>query len=649
MRTLRITVACTLSAVLAACGASQPQPGAGGADQAAASPATASGTITGFGSTLDVDGVAYDVTGATVSDDTDPASPAVATLADLQLGQRVDVELDSSCHLSHIRIDASVVGLVDPGSLDTTAGRFAVLAQPVSFQASGDRATLFVGVKDASGLAAGQQVVVHGKLDAQGVIAARLVVVLPQGVPLRERVRGVVAGASIDPAVDPSVAPAPRAAAATRTFKLGALTVDYTGAKVLPTGAKIADGETVVVFSRQPTTGTPPALVLKADTVLVRHHHPRAVVVRIGGPITHVTPVAGQALPDLTVDGVEVLTSTARLASGTTAAALVVGALVRVDGTLAGRVLTATEIEVLPAPVRHVFLAGQVSSFTGVSSFVVRGTTVDASSATFTDGATAEQLADGVSVAIVGHVSGSVVVAEHVTIFQPPPKRLLTFTGVVSHYDPTAKDATFRVLGIPMKLGNGVTFAGGTAEDFVNGARVQVTGSQDGPLFVVTAVKLLGHEPLPPVQLTGVVSDLTADAFVLNNATVSVTASTEIENGPLANGKRVFVLAQRSSAGALVALRVYVVPDHSPGGGGSDLPCPDAGAGAACAVLFTGPVTAITGETTFTVDATVVDASKATFSPAGKTMKDLAVGTVVIVGGNATRTGVNARTVQILR
>jgi hypothetical protein len=657
MRTFRITVACALSALLAACGGAN-SPGGGSASQdPAGSSLSASGTITGVGSTLDVDGVAYDVGGATVTDDTDPANPAAATLADLQLGQRVDVEMDSSCHPSHIRIDASLVGLVDPGSLDTTAGTFTVLAQPVSYELAGDRATLFVGVKDASGLAAGEQVVIHGKLDAQGVIAARLVVVLPEAVPLIERVAGVVAHASIDPSIDPSVAPSTLAAAARATFKLGALTVDYTAAKVLPHVAKIADGQTVVVFSRQPTTGTPTVPVLKADTVLVRQDHPRTVVVRIGGPISKVTPVAGQALPDLTVDGVEVLTSTAKLASGTSAEALVVGALVRVDGTLAGRVLTATEIEVLPVPVRPVFLEGQVSSFVGVSSFVVRGTAVDASAATFVGGATAAQLADGVTVAILGHVKGSVVVADQISILQPPPKRTMTFTGVVSGYDPTAKNATFRVLGLEMKLDAAVTFTGGTAADFVNGARVQVTGSHDGFLFVVTEVKLLGHEPSPPIQLTGVASGVTADAFVLNNVTISVTSSTKVENGPLANGKKVFVLAQKTS-GALVALEIRVVPgrdDPRPDPVCSDRAAPgvdhgpaqDKPAGGLCPIFVTGPVTEIVSATSFKLDGILVDAAKATFSPALTSVKDLKVGQVVMVGGNVTKGVIDATVVMI--
>lgn len=633
MRPNRFTTACALSALLAACAGSQPATDAGnGGTPDAAAPASGSGTITGFGAELIVDGVPYDVTGATVTDDTDPANPATGTLDDLRIGQHVDVELASTCRLSHIAIHATVMGLVDPGSIDTAAHRFTVLGQTVTFSPApigttdarrAGPATLFVGVQDAAGLGAGQLVKVHGAVDAQGVVAARLVVVLPEGTPLLQRVSGVVSGAD----------------AAARTFKIGALTVAHGGAKVLPRDAKIVDGEPVVVFSRKATTGTAPALTLPADTVHVRRDHFKVVTIRLGGPILAVTPVEGQAIPNLALQGVKVDSARATLEDGTTAGDLVVGAVVRVEGTLADGVLTAREIAVVPDHAqRKVVLAGQVSSFVSVRSFVVHGTTVDASQAAFAEGSSAAQLADGVRVLVVGHVSGAGVVADQVTVLPPPEKLAMTLVGVVDcDPDGASTTRTFRLHGTELRLDPDVVWTGGSASDLVDGALVRVTGTFEGRVFVATAVQFLGEPAIarPPLHLAGVISGVTADGFVLNNVTIGITSSTEIVNGPLRNGQRVLVIAEKGASG-LVARSVQVHARHLDDGEIDPQPIGTSGhvdhPGVPVPEL-TGPVSAVMGATTIKVDAQLVDVSRATFLPAGRSAKDLAVGRIVTVSG----------------
>lgn len=643
MRNHRTIIACALSAVLAACGGSGASgtPADAGKDPSASGDGrqvtVASGTITGVGTSLSVDGVSYDTARATVSDDTDPAHPATVSVGDVQLGELVDVDLDGSGHPCHFGIGAALAGLVDPGSVDTAAGRFTVLGQPVTWSSTGHPGTLFVGIRDGRLLRAGQLVKVHGHVGADGVLAARLVVVAPEGAPLVQRVRGVVKGAD----------------AAAKTFKLGTLTVAYGAAALVPSGSTIQDGETVVVFGKQPVTGTVPALTLAADAIRVVHArraHP--VVVRLGGPITAVTPVAGQALPDFALEGVEVATSSAKLTGGSRAEDLVVGAFVRVEGTLAAGVVAAAEITVIPAESqRRVVLVGPVTSFVSASSFVVRGATVDASSATFTDGGSADQLADGVVVAVLGHLAGKAVVADQITIQRPPPKIELTLTGVVRHYDASA--GTFELLGSRMELDPHVVWTGGTAADLADGVEVQVKGSYQPfqatearhlPTFVVTSVRILGQEHGRPLHLTGVVSAVTADGFVLNDVTVAVTSSTRVVNGPVAAGQRVAVLAQQGAAGAVTAVWVQVIR----GGHVDDAPPGDATAPIANAVHFTGVVTSVKDATTFAVNGTLVDASKAEYFPEGAKASDLTVGKHVTVGGTMSADVVTAVVVKIL-
>lgn len=621
MRTLRTTAVLALSALLAACGGSG---GSSGPDQGAVAtdPSMATGTVTGFGPTLTVDGVSYDASAATVSDDTDPASPAPASASDLTIGQQVELVLHGG-RPTHVGINATLVGLIDPGSLDTTAGRFTVLDQAVTYSQSGDAATRLVGVKDASGLGVGRLVTVHGVVDATGAVAARLVVVMPKDAPLVQRVRGVAQG------VD----------AAAKTLKIGRLTVGYAKAKLLPEGAVPADGDAVVVFSRQATTGTSPELLLAADTVRVIHARTQQVAVRLGGPVTAVTPVSGQAIPNLELAGLKVDASRAKLAAGTSADALVVGAVVRVDGTVEAGVVMAAEIAVVPREVEHrVVLVGQVSAFAGIDSFVVRGATVDGSKATFTPGSSAEQLADGVAVTVLGHVSGSVIVADQITVFLPPPQVPTTLVGVVSGLDAAAK--TFRLAGLEMRLDAAVTYEGGVAADLLDGARVRVTGVFDGKVLLVKKVELV-KEPARRQTLAGVVSGLDADSFVVDDTTVTVTSKTDVVNGPLADGQRVFVLAQ-AEGGAVVALRVEVVREVPPVCGKGY------GCAVANAVHFTGAVSAITGAATFKVDGgPTIDASKAEFLPKGKSVADLAVGQVVTVGGTMSDGVVTATVVLV--
>lgn len=645
--TRRIAMAWALSALLAACGGSSSPTTNPGDAGPAATPAAVSGAVTGVGSNLTVDGVAYDVSGSTVTDDTDPANPQPASLTDLQLGQQVDLTLHPSGKPARVAIHATLVGPVDEGSIDAT-GAFTVLGQAVTFAATGDAATRFVGVKDASELAAGRLVVVHGALDAKGAVAARLVVVMPEGAPLVSRIRGVVSASD----------------AAAKTFKLGALTVSYEGAKLLPAGAAIEDGEEVVVFSRQKAIGTAPALTLAADAVRLLHPVKPAIEVRLGGPITAVTPVDGQAVPNLELGALKVDSSKAELEDGTTAAALVVGAVVRVEGTLAGGVLAASEIAVVPLEVRkHVVLAGQVSSFTSLSSFVVRGTTVDGSKAKFAPGSSAEQLADGVCVLILGQVSSSGVVADEITVVPPPPAIELQLVGAVSKYDATAR--TFELVGMKMKLDPQATFEGGAAADLADGKLIEVKGSFDGTVFTVKAVEFVdlckgravapgcnGEEPKDPRakyphHVSGVVSGVTPatgapTSFVLNNVTIAVASSTKLE-GTLKDGVRAWALIEEDASGAQVALEVHVIsdqPTHDPNDPNDPI---------ANMTHFTGAVSEVTSATLIKVDGQVVDVSKAEFLPKGKAAKDLAVGQHVVVGGPMSDNVVTATVIQILK
>ena len=601
MTRVRQFIPALLIALVAACA------GSGSTSSASSAPDAVSGTITGFGSVI-VDQVEYDNSVATVVRDDDPSAPALATLAALKLGQQVNLSLANG-KIGRAFIEATVIGTIDAGSINpndsgssnTVADSFTVLGQTVVFVPSGTGATIFAGVADSTKLQDGQIVEVHGTLGTGGTVNATRIEVLPAGGTTALRVSGVVANAT------------------DHTFTLGNLTVDYSSATLVPSTATISNGEKVFVFSNQLPTGTAPNLTLVAKSIRVANAAFASRPLRIGGLVTAVTPVTGQAIPNFTVEGFDVDASKATLEGSASAADLTVNALVRVEGTLSNGVLAATRIAITPVTSgREVLLFGQVSSYTSPSSFVVRGTTVDASQATFKNGS-ATQLANGAFVLVRGHLSPAAVVADQVIFENPPTNERFHLDGAVSSYVSSASPQTFSLLGIDMQLDPAVTFIGGTSADFKDGAFVEVTGTFTGTAFDVTSVQFLGV-PVPSVYLTGILSGLvttssTPTSFVLNNATVTVTASTVIVNGPLADGQVVEVTGKLdTSSGDVIAGRVEVLTRDT-------------------AQLF-GPITAFTSVSDFTVDNQTVDASSATFLPASMSASDLAVGKVVSIDGS---------------
>jgi hypothetical protein len=585
------------------------------------SAALVSGTITGFGSIF-VDGVEYDDSAATVSNAIDPANPTPATNADLALGQQVELQL-SGGKVAQAEVQATVLGSIDAGSINpndagTTnpvANSFTVLGQTVTFATSGPTATVFDGVTDATRLQDGQRVAVYGTVDDKGNVAATRIGVVPAANGTGVHVAGVVANAN----------------AAGHTFTIGQLTVDDSAATIVPPGATITDGEKVFVFSDQLPTGTAPSQALKAKTIRVFSAALAGKPVVIGGPISAVTPVAGQAVPNFVVQGIPVDASKATLGGGATAADVKVGAQVRVVGTMSGDTLAATLVLVVPtAPARPAVLVGEVTSYVSLSSFVVRGVPVDGSQATFTNG-DPTQLGNGSLVAIEGHVASAVVVADRIAFRNPPTGTELHLAGKVADYDPAA--GTFSLLGIAMKLAPTATFTGGTSANFVNGALVEVTGSFDSKIFNVTAVRFPTPVTASAATLVGTVSDLSPTtgvptSFVANNTPISVSSTTTITNGPLADGQVVVVTGQLDPTTKTIAATNITVLS-------------------ATSVHLVGAISTMTGATSFTIRGQAVDASKATFVPSSATAADLAVGKVVLVTGTLSNGVVIADTVRL--
>ncbi|MCX8005052.1 MAG: DUF5666 domain-containing protein, partial [Burkholderiaceae bacterium] len=292
--------------------------------------------------------------------------------------------------------------------------------------------------------------------------------------------------------------------------------------------------------------------------------------------------------------------------------------VIRPSFTLGGSggavVLKAQRVWIVPAAEgRRIVLTGQVTDFASAASFKVRGTPVDGSAAMLRNG-TAADLREGAFVMVKGRIAGAVVRAEEIAFLTPPLGQEFRLAGIVHDYDPAA--ATFRLLGIPMRLAGDAVFEGGTRADLGNGVRVEVSGRFDGTAFVVAKVRFKPQPAALSIVLNGSIADLTATGFKLNGTAVAIDAATRIEGGPLANGQFVEVHARCVAAAMpscdLIAVQIEVQRD------------------VAGARLY-GPITDYLSRADFRVQGQRIDASGAQL--VGGSEADLGNGVLVRVSG----------------
>ncbi len=593
------------TAALVACGG-----GGAGVAPSAVSPVAQSsvvhGTVTGFDGII-VDDIDYPSAGAAVVLDIDPRVETPASMADVQLGQQVELALDGAGRATKIFVRATVIGPVE--SVDVAGNSFKVVGQTVKVITDGAGKTVFAGVDGLAGLAIAAWVEVHGTLDADRNIVATRVEVKPAAGTIKVRAGGLVKDHD----------------AVAKTFKLGELTVNYTDAVIKPDGATIANDVLVFVFSDQlPVAGT---LTARA----VRVAHPLTIDGRrltVGGLVTD----AAADGKTFRVNGIAVDAAAAELKGGQnpTFADIKDMALVRVEGTLAstpaGVVLNATRVWIIPASERRrVVLSGQITDYVSAASFRVRGVPINADEARFRGGVK-DDLKDGAFVMVKGRIDGALVKADEVDFRAPPRDVDFRLTGVVSDYDAAA--GTFKLLGIPMQLATGATFDGGTLADLANGALVEVRGSFNGSVFMVVRVVFKPASLPLLIHIEGVISNVSATGFTLNGTEIRIDADTVIKNGPLANGQRVEVKAQLVGTD-IVAREVEV---QIPG---------------ATAMLM-GPLSGLdTVAKTFVVQGqTVAYSSSTEFRGGGEA--DLANGRIVRVNGALSAGVVNAATIQFI-
>ncbi len=381
---------------LAACGGDQ-QLASGGVGEGGTG--IVIGTTTGFGSVI-VDGVAWDDRQARIEVEADPSAPA--RLADLKLGQRVELEYGEPDIARRIRIEAETIGPIE--TIDPIVGQLTVAGQSIRVNTDplAGPITLFEGVADLAGLASGEIVEIHGAPRFQAsagrsvVLASRIErhSALPAGL-----IR--VAGRLQD--YDP----------ATRRFRLGDLTVAAGAALIVPANRTLANGQSIVVWGAAPLGAGP---TLDARFIRIRERASPDRDAQIAGAVSRYDAANARfEIGDIAVD--------ARAATVEPASeALADGKYVVARGRFGGDgVLLASKIKIRRpgADDIEIELKGTITDFVGATDFRVRGVRIDASAARLT-GCPATGLAADLYVEIEGDLQGGRVVASRVNC-QPEP------------------------------------------------------------------------------------------------------------------------------------------------------------------------------------------------------------------------------------
>jgi len=219
------------------------------------------------------------------------------------------------------------------------------------------------------------------------------------------------------------------------------------------------------------------------------------------------------------------------------------GRRVEVEGVLSGSVLLATKVtfksEDDSTPTGSIEVEGTISSFASVSSFVVAGQKVDASSASFSGG-TAGNLADGVRINVKGVLNGGVVIATSVEIESPSTATTIEVEGLISGF---VSVANFTVSGQRIDAST-ATIKNGTAADLANGRDCTVQGTVVGGVLQATVVELEDAPELEGAKVEGTITNFVSTSnFKVAGRTVDASSASFAHGtaADLANGKEVKV------------------------------------------------------------------------------------------------------------
>lgn len=477
------------AAVLVACG------GGGGSTPVAVTPAPpvvpaapavlgqsiVSGTVTGFGSLI-VDGVRIDNSAVIAGKALENGS---VKQMELKLGQHVEVQHDGSLVATQVRVGANAEGSVSV--VNAAAGTLTVAGQAVTVNtdATLGPVTVFEGYASLAAVQVSDRVEVHGlvKTDSSGkssLQATRIEKTSAVG-DTADRVNGLVTDLST----------------ANKTFKVGALLVDYSTAKLAPDGATLANGvEVNVAVPLGTVAGT---TAVKATVVTVRDHKAEvnAKDTELGGAISAIdTPTK-----TFTVAGVKIDFSAMSFNQpGKTLTDLKINGYVVVkgvygsDGILKAATIVLRGVD--DTKDKQIELHGTVLRFVSAASFTVRDVAIDATGVTL-DAASCgtAKLANELQISVTGTLGASGQVKATAISCEKPATDghlVLSREGVASNVDANARTFSLTTAKetLAMKWGSNTLFVNVEAGALA-GKTVAIEGTLSGGVYSLTKVALV--------------------------------------------------------------------------------------------------------------------------------------------------------------
>lgn len=410
------------------------------------------GTVNGFGSVI-VDGVRYRDSSARVEVE-GGASGNVFSAAQVKLGHRTRIEstgspddtANSNGVAQRIELEPTLIGLVD----NKVGSAFFVLGQSVVVNDTPGTqpVTVYDGYTGVSQVVAGDWVEVHAirQLSGSSVTYLATRVEKKTVVPGYLRVAGVASNS------------------ASGSFKLGSLTVQRSGATILPAGATVADSASVVVFASTGayTVGT---TTLSAGAVRVRALETAvSATAYLSGVVVNLDPNKSLEIDGVAVDLTGLSASDYDLHG---AAALANDDYVRVKGRfLPSGGFRASKVQVRKSDddVNNAAeLRGTVFGYVAPNlttstpgSFTVRDTAVLQPVSVVATGCPSAGIVSGSTfVEIKGRVSAAGVTATSIKCEDEAevPDAVVTRTGTLGNYSQPGKSFTLQVTdGVPVTL-----------------------------------------------------------------------------------------------------------------------------------------------------------------------------------------------------
>lgn len=522
-----------LSLLLAACGGGDStliaQPGGVGSGGTGIS----LGTVSGFGSVI-VNGDRLDDSLAALEVESEPGNPNKAGIdaTQLKLGQQVEMDYPrGSTTLSKIAVQAQLIGSV--AQVDAAAGRLVVLGQEVRTNANSlsGPVSLFDAYESLASVSVGDRVEIHGlpRSDASTGIPVLQATRIEH---LSDRASFVRVSADIT-----------ELNSARNQFRLGTLTVQLAaGARLLPAGVTLADGQRVAVWSATgPASGVLTATALR---VIQRSYPGREV--RVGGVVDACSNSANCAA-DFSLSGVPVSAGSASFVGGS-AKQLGIGANVTVIGEFSATAsrLNASTVTLRSAADADVTLYGSVVNLVGTNTFSLRGLPVSADSATAISAGC--RLAEGAVIKLEGNIAGNVIKAANVQCQSSPAGLLLQFKGFITGTSASAASATFRLDSQPqlaIQAVSGTVFSGNTPTglaSIVNGRYAEVEGRVSGDVLTASQIKFTDAPTAGLMTTSGKIDGVSASQFRINGLTIVINSSTPAPPpGLLVNGQNVRV------------------------------------------------------------------------------------------------------------